>query len=98
MTTICKGASHTAVIDVPPGSSQVKEAKPEGQEAKVSKPKKVKVGSDLVETPLPTADFQAAAGALQEVKLDTEYTYAPGVSYLSDKSNHQILSGVGKSV
>ncbi len=47
----------------------------------MSKPKKAKkVGSDLVETPMPAADFLAAAGALQEVKLDTECIYAPGGS------------------
>ncbi|CAL5218970.1 g724 [Coccomyxa viridis] len=76
----CEAAVLAEAAPAPKAKKQkvVKEAKPEGQEAKVSKPKKVKVGSDLVETPLPTADFQAAAGALQEVKLDTEYTYAPG--------------------
>ena len=60
------------------GSFQVETGSSEGQEVKVSKPKKIKVGSDLVEKPMPAADFQAAAGTLEEVVPNREYIYAAG--------------------
>lgn len=51
-----------------------------GQGVTASKPKKTKVGSDLVERPMPAADFQAAVEALGEVVPNKEYIYAPGDS------------------
>lgn len=59
---------------------QAKGGESEGEEAKVTKPKKVRTGSDLVETPMAAADFQAAVEALEEAVPNKEYIYAPGRS------------------
>lgn len=60
--------------------SKVKDGESEGLEVKESKPKKVKVESDLVERPMPAVDFQAAVDALEEVVPNREYMYASGWS------------------
>ena len=60
--------------------SQVKDGESVGLEVKESKPKKMKVGSDLVERHMPAVDFQAAVDTLEEVVPNREYMYASGGS------------------